>query len=151
MGFTSYNYCEQTPGRHNLRLSAIGLTKLINVHATDSSVILKQAIVGHTHVCIETELCFEMASLVMSQDFGYIVRRMRVYIRQTLCRRVTCVHGCYCFGGGSVMVLAGITHCGRTYLKFSLGILTEVRYRDEIVSAMVQPFIAGPEIGIFPT
>jgi hypothetical protein len=42
------------------------------------------------------------------------------------------------------MEWAGITHCicGRTDLKIVNGNLKAVRYRDEILSAIVQPFIA---------
>jgi hypothetical protein len=40
------------------------------------------------------------------------------------------------------MVWVGITHCGRTDLKIVNGNLNAVRYRDEILSAIVQPFIA---------
>ncbi|VDI64161.1 Hypothetical predicted protein [Mytilus galloprovincialis] len=49
---------------------------------------------------------------------------------------------CDRFGGGGVMVWAGITHCGRTDLKFINGSLTRLRYREEILSPIVQPFIA---------
>jgi len=51
-------------------------------------------------------------------------------------------HECDRFGGGGVMVWAGITHCGRTELKIVEGRLTGLRYRDEILQPIVQPFIA---------
>ena len=37
------------------------------------------------------------------------------------------------FGGGSVMVWAGICHYGRTQLKFVQGTLIAVKYRDDIL------------------
>ncbi len=67
---------------------------------------------------------------------------MRVYRRPIERYINACVHECDRFGGGSVMVWVGITHCGRTDLKIVNGNLNAVCYRDEMLSAIVQPFIA---------
>ena len=58
------------------------------------------------------------------------------------------MHECYCFGGGRVIVWAGITHCGRTDLTFINGSLTGVRYRYEILSLLYNHSLQGMEISI---
>ena len=45
------------------------------------------------------------------------------------------------YGGGGVMVLAGISYGQRTHLHFIDGHLNAQRYRDEIPRAIVVPFI----------
>jgi hypothetical protein len=45
------------------------------------------------------------------------------------------------FGGGSVMVWAGICHDGRTQLKNVQGTLNMVKYRDDILDPIVLPFL----------
>ena len=45
------------------------------------------------------------------------------------------------FGGGSVMVWAGICHDGRTQLKIVQGTLNAVKYRDDILDPIVLPFL----------
>ena len=45
------------------------------------------------------------------------------------------------FGGGIVMVWAGICHDGRTQLKIFQGTLNAVRYRDDILDPIVPPFL----------
>ena len=40
------------------------------------------------------------------------------------------------FGGGSVMIWAGICHYGRTQLKVVQGTLNAVKYRDDYRSAL---------------
>jgi hypothetical protein len=53
---------------------------------------------------------------------------MSVYRRPNERYIDACVHECDRFGGRSVMVWAGITHCGRTDLKIVNGNLNAVRY-----------------------
>ena len=46
------------------------------------------------------------------------------------------------FGGGSVMVWAGICHDGRTQLKIVQGTLIAVKYRDDILDPIaLLPFL----------
>ena len=45
------------------------------------------------------------------------------------------------FGGGSVMVWAGICHVGRTQLKIVQGTLNAVKYRDDILDPIVLTFL----------
>ena len=45
------------------------------------------------------------------------------------------------FGGGSVMVWAGICHDGRTQLKIVQGTLNTVKYRDDSPDPIVLPFL----------
>ena len=45
------------------------------------------------------------------------------------------------FGGGIVMVLAGICHDGRTQLKIVQGTLNAVKYRDDILGPIVLHFL----------
>ena len=48
------------------------------------------------------------------------------------------------FGGASVMVWAGISIGGRTDLYvIDRGILTGVRYRDDILNPIVRPFVGA--------
>lgn len=85
-------------------------------------------------------------NVIFSDESRFCVHRsdgrMRVYRRRNERYADCCVHESDRFGGGSVMVWAGITHCGRTELKIIEGNLTGIRYRDEILSPIVQPFIA---------
>jgi len=48
------------------------------------------------------------------------------------------------FGGGSVMVWAGICHDGRTRLKIVQGTLNAVKYTDDILDLIVLPFLQQP-------
>ena len=52
-----------------------------------------------------------------------------------------CVYESDRFGGGSVMVWAGIFHDGRTQLKIVQGTLNVVNYRDDILDPIVLPFL----------
>jgi hypothetical protein len=45
------------------------------------------------------------------------------------------------FGGGSVVVWAGICHDGRTHVKIVQGTLNAVIYRDDILDPIVLPFM----------
>jgi len=45
------------------------------------------------------------------------------------------------FGGGSFMVWAGICHDGRSQLKIVQGTFNAVKYRDDILDPIVQPFL----------
>ena len=45
------------------------------------------------------------------------------------------------FGGGRVMVWAGICHDGRTQLKIVQGTFNAVKYRDDILDPIVLPFL----------
>ena len=52
-----------------------------------------------------------------------------------------CVYESGRFGGGSVMVCAGICHGGRTQFKIVQGTLHAVKYRDGILDPIVPPFL----------
>ena len=52
-----------------------------------------------------------------------------------------CVYESDRFGGGSVMVRAGICHDGRTQLNIVQGTLNAIKYRDDIIDAIVLPFL----------
>lgn len=67
--------------------------------------------------------------------------RRRVYRRKGERHIDACVQRRDAFGGGSVMVWAGITSTHKTDLVFINGGLTRVRYRDEILRRHVVPFI----------
>jgi hypothetical protein len=45
------------------------------------------------------------------------------------------------FGGGSVMVWAGICHDGRTRIKIVHGTLNAVKYRNNILDPIILPFL----------
>jgi hypothetical protein len=45
------------------------------------------------------------------------------------------------FGGGSVMIWAGICHDGRTQLTIVQGTMNAVKYRDDIRDPIVLPFL----------
>jgi hypothetical protein len=66
--------------------------------------------------------------------------RYRVYCRRVVRFTDQCVYQSARFGGGSVMVLAGICHDGRTQLKIVQEILNAVKYRDDILDPIVLPF-----------
>jgi hypothetical protein len=52
-----------------------------------------------------------------------------------------CVYESDRFGGGSVMVWAGICHDDRTHIKIVQETLTAVKYRDDILDHIVLPFL----------
>ena len=52
-----------------------------------------------------------------------------------------CVYESDRFGGGSVIVWAGICHDGRTQFKIVQGTLNAVKYRDDILDPIVLPFL----------
>ena len=52
-----------------------------------------------------------------------------------------CVYASDRFGGGSVIIWAGICHDGRTQLKIVQGTLSAVKYRDDILDPIVLPFL----------
>ena len=52
-----------------------------------------------------------------------------------------CVYESDRFGGGSVMVWAGICHDDRTQIKIVQETLTVVKYRDDILDHIVLPFL----------
>lgn len=67
--------------------------------------------------------------------------RARVYRRRGERYAPNCVQQVVPFGGGSVMVWAGIHHGGRTPLVHVAGALTGVRYRDLILQPYVLPHV----------
>lgn len=67
--------------------------------------------------------------------------RRRVYRRRGERYRDDCVERRDAYGGGSVMIWAGINARHKTDLVFVNGRLTGVRYRDEILNRHVVPFI----------
>lgn len=67
--------------------------------------------------------------------------RARVYRRRGERYAANCVQEVDRFGGGSVMVWAGIRHDGRTALVHVAGTLNAIRYRDEILQRHVLPFM----------
>ena len=52
-----------------------------------------------------------------------------------------CVYESDRFGGGGVMVWAGICHDGRTQLKIVQGTFYVVKYRDAILDPIVLPYL----------
>lgn len=74
--------------------------------------------------------------------------RLRVYRRQNERYAQCCVEERNRYGGGSVMVWAGITTLDRTDLIIIDGNLNGERYRDEILSSVVVPFLERQEPGI---
>ena len=52
-----------------------------------------------------------------------------------------CVYESDCFGGGSVMVWAGICHDDHTQLNIVQVTLNAVKYRDDILDPIVLPFL----------
>ena len=68
-------------------------------------------------------------------------RRYRVYYRRGERFTDQCVYESDRFGGGSVMVWAGICHVGRTQLKIVQGTLNAVKYRDDILDPIVLTFL----------
>ena len=52
-----------------------------------------------------------------------------------------CVYESDRFGGGSVMIWAGICHDGRTQLKIVQGTFNVVKYRDAILDPIVLPYL----------
>ena len=52
-----------------------------------------------------------------------------------------CVYESDRFGGGSVMIWAGICHDGHTQLKIVQGTLNAVKYIDDILDPIVLPFL----------
>ena len=67
--------------------------------------------------------------------------RYRVYHRRWERLTDQCVDESDRFGGGSVMVWAGICHDGRTQLQIVQGTLNAVKYRDDILDPIVLPFL----------
>ena len=67
--------------------------------------------------------------------------RLRVYRRRGERYLDDCVERRDAYGGGSVMIWAGINSRHKTDLVFINGRLTGVRYRDEILTRHVVPFI----------
>jgi transposase len=81
-------------------------------------------------------ISFESRFSLRHSDWRYRVYRSRG-------ERFTdqCLYESDCFGGGSVMVWAGIWHDGRTQLKIVQGTLNAVKYRDDILDPIVLPFL----------
>jgi hypothetical protein len=67
--------------------------------------------------------------------------RARVYRRHGERFSDACVLETDRFGGGSVMILGGISHVERTDLKVIDGNLNAARYRDDIIAPIALPFL----------
>lgn len=67
--------------------------------------------------------------------------RARVYRRVGERYADVCVHEVDRYGGGSIMVWGGISYQNRTPLVIVRGNLTGQRYRDEILTPVVVPFL----------
>jgi hypothetical protein len=67
--------------------------------------------------------------------------RYRVYRMRGERFTAQCVYESDSFGGGSVMVWAGICHASRTQLNIVQGTLNAVKYRDDILDPIVLPFL----------
>ena len=144
----------QTQGRHNPRISAQTVCNRLKAAGLRSRRPVVGAVLAQRHRNARLRwgavrhywTTRRWQNVIFSDESRFRLRRsdgrMRVYRRPNERYINTCVHECDRFGGGSVMVWAGITHCGRTDLKIVNGNLNAVRYRDEILSAIVQPFIA---------
>lgn len=84
-------------------------------------------------------------TVLFTDESRFLLRRtdgrVRVYRRRGERFAPNCVQQGDRFGGGSVMVWAGIHHAGRTPLVHVAGALTGIRYRDEILQPHVIPHI----------
>lgn len=84
-------------------------------------------------------------TVIFSDESRYMLRRpdgrARVYRRRNERYAANCVQEVDRFGGGSVMVWAGISYSGRTDLIQVQGNLTARRYLDEIIRPHVLPFM----------
>lgn len=83
--------------------------------------------------------------MLFSDEFRFLLfrsdRRQRVYRRRGERYVDACVREVDRFGGGSVMVWAGIAHGHKTDLIFIDGALNAQRYRDTILQPVVVPFV----------
>lgn len=83
--------------------------------------------------------------MLFSDEFRFLLfrsdRRQRVYRRRGERYVDACVREVDRFGGGSVMVWAGIAHGHKTNLIFIDGALNAQRYRDNILQPVVVPFV----------
>ncbi len=146
----------QTSGRHSPRISAKTVRNRLREAGLRSRRLVVGAILKQCHRTARLHVHWANAHLywnrvrwqnvIISDESRFLLRRsdcrMRVNRRQNERYADACVHECDRFGGGCVMVWAGITHCGRTDLTFINESLTGVRYRDIFLSPIVQPFIA---------
>lgn len=144
-----------TPGRHNPRISAQTVRNrlkqanlrprrpyvgsILTVRHRRNRLAWARARVGWNRNRWRHVLFSDESRFLLRRSDG----RTRVYRRPNERFADACVHECDRFGGGGVMVWAGITHAGRTELKVVEGRLTGVRYRDEILDHIVRPFIAN--------
>ena len=84
-------------------------------------------------------------SVLFSDESRFLLRRVdgrrRFYRRRGERFLDECVERQDAFGGGSLMVWAGISYHHKTYLIFVDGNLNAQRYRDEILRPRVRPFI----------
>ena len=80
--------------------------------------------------------------ILFSDESRFLLRfsdgRYRVYRRRFTNQ---CVYESDHFGGGSVIVWAGIYHDGHTQFKIVQGTLNAVKYRDDILDPIVLPFL----------
>jgi transposase len=144
----------QTQGRRNPRISAQKVCNRLKAAGLRSRRPVVGAVLTQRHRnarlrwATARHYCTRRRwqNVIFSDESRFRLRRsdgrMSVYRRPNERYIDACVHECDRFGGRSVMVWAGITHCGRTDLKIVNGNLNAVRYHDEILSAIVQPFIA---------
>jgi len=144
----------QTPGRHNPRISP----QTVRNRLREANLRARRPLTGAMLTARHRRERLRWANarlhwnrirwqhVIFSDESRFLLRRSdgrtRVYRRPNERFADACVHECDRFGGGGVMVWAGITHCGRTELKIVEGRLTGLRYRDEILQPIVQPFIA---------
>jgi hypothetical protein len=79
----------------------------------------------------------------MNPDFHFVLAMDVIAYTADVGERFTdqCVYESDRFGGGSVMVRAGICHDGRTQLNIVQGTLNAIKYRDDIIDAIVLPFL----------
>jgi hypothetical protein len=83
------------------------------------------------------------ASILVMNPYLHFVFAMDVIVYHRRWTRFTdqCVCESDSFGGGSVMVWAGICRDGHTQLKIVHGTLNAVKYRDDILDAIVLYFL----------
>ena len=141
------------PGRHNPRISAQTVRNRLRVcglraRRPRTGPTLKQRHRTARLLWLRTRLRWyrqRWQNVIFSDESRFLLHRsegrMRFYRRRNERYADACVHECDKFGGGAVMVWGGITHNGRTELKIIEGNLNSVRYRDEILSPSVLPFI----------
>ena len=143
----------RTPGCHNNRISGQTVRRRLKASELHPRRIQKCPLFKQRHRAARLEWArarrrwrvYTWQHILFSDESRFALYfsdgRMRVYRRQGERFSDSCVRATDRFGGGSVMVWGGICQNRRTELKIIEGNLNAVRYRDEILSPVVLPFI----------